>query len=83
MFHIQNLTIVIQVNMCNGVNAWIMSQFGMHLIMFSPQNQNVQKATNVTAEKHLVSRVKRGEVNRASLFYDLFSSSYFNQSDPR
>ena len=28
----------------------------------TPSLQNVQKATNVTAEKHLVSRTKRGEV---------------------
>ena len=30
--------------------------------LYTPSLQNVQKATNVTAEKHLVSRTKRGEV---------------------
>ena len=32
------------------------------IISLTPSLQNVQKATNVTAEKHLVSRTKRGEV---------------------
>ena len=34
-------------------------------------HQNVQKATNVTAEKHLVSRIKRGEV-----YIDIFLIIY-------
>ena len=37
------------------------------IFFWSSFSQNVQKATNVTAEKHLVSRSKRGEVNVASI----------------